>query len=109
MNKFKVGDWVTSLSGETRQVSDFSDNEGSVIIHSDGFMCYASDCQAWHPKEGEWVWYGNEIVEVIDSYNLEYIKITRQNSIIYEEVKYIQLEPFIGKLPSFIDEYTRRK
>ena len=101
---FKVGDWIKYINGKsktTAQVIQVGRIENYIGV-STGENVHIEDCELWQPKEGEWCWYGYEIVEVIDSYNLEYIKITRQNSNSYEEVKFVQLEPFIGTLPSFL-------
>lgn len=78
--KFKVGDWVTTRGAVYKL--DFAD----IIRFTD------EEIELWQPQVDEYVWYNQEIVQVIDSHNL---KIRRQNSDSYEEVNVTELEPFI--------------
>jgi len=107
--KFKIGDWVTTSSGETKQITGFSGEQGSTIIHSDGFMCYASDCELWQPKEGEycWFWNNNEEETAVVSKFIEMDATGSYKSSIVFAHCYISFdfcEPFIGELPSFLKE-----
>jgi len=102
---FKVGDWITiegTLHNDKFQLTENEVKYKEILL---GDFSFAEEkWKHWKPQEGEWCWYGYELVQVIDAYNLGNIKICRQNSSSYEEVKNIQLEPFIGELPSFIKD-----
>ena len=114
---FKVGDWVKDKQLNT--VYKIQD------IFKDGYSWYApsqkleprslwdsgvygtpesvDNLELWQPEEGEWCWYGFELVQVIGSQQ-DHIKICRQKSDSYEEITKGQLEPFIGNLPTCVKD-----
>ena len=89
---FKVGDWITTPHRGTFQ-----------IVHevelSSWEITLGGKAKLWQPQPDEWVWYGFELVQVIDA-TTDHIKICRQKSDSYEEVDASVLEPFIGQLPT---------
>mgnify|MGYP001773556401 CR=1 FL=1 len=108
-NGFKVGDWIrVPKHNHIFQFTSTFIEEGIEYI-SDGYDDIfgqqgwtIDEVEPWEPHEDEWCWYGYELVQVLDSTNLNLIKICRQKSTSYEEINSSRLEPFIGKLPSFI-------
>lgn len=108
-NSFKAGDWirVPNHNHIFQFTSTFTEN--GIEYMSDGYEDIfgqqgwtIDEVEPWEPKEGEWCWYGYEIVQVIDNSNP--IKVCRQESDSYEEVSVDKLEPFKGELPSFIKD-----
>ena len=101
---FKIGDWITSLSGTTKQITDLSDNNGSVMIHSDGFMCYASDCQHWRPKEGDYILATDSTkIYLVKFLGMHYEKFVCAHLDGFSE-SFTMIEPFICTLPRFLKE-----
>ena len=102
---FKIGDTVVLGDGTLTQITII---EPKYYCFSNGFQ-YGIKTPAitkmkhWEPTEGEWCWYGFELVQVIDVTN-DHIKICRQKSDAYEELDVKALEPFTGQLPSFIKD-----
>ena len=108
MTKFKVGDWVRYYNKkEPFQITKIHNDTKGMFAKwkyvSDQCAYTEEMLEHWQPKEGEWVWYGFELVEVIDVQE-DHIKICRQKSDSYEEVSFDNLKPFVGELPAITKE-----
>jgi hypothetical protein len=103
-HNFKVGDYVRyhrSYSAEQRphRITHIDGNK----IHLGDAQTWSVSLQKWIPKQGEWCWYGFELVQVLDVQQ-DHIKICRQKSNAYEEVDPKYITPFTGKLPDIVHE-----
>ena len=118
--KFKVGDWVIH-NGEYKQVTkaidgyiDSLDNKVAVIMKEESL-------ELWEPKVGEWCWVFNylrevpnlrRIIRVEDTFKYRFddetftkaVRVSRGNDL-SDEVGYKFCEPFIGQLPTTIEQY----
>lgn len=96
---FKIGNWI-EFYDEYEDFAPFKVEEKHIAFPTDWWECVT----LWSPKEGDWVWYGYEVVQIIDGSDSKAIKMVRQASECYEEVQLDQLEPFIGTLRTFIQK-----
>ena len=101
--KFKVGDWVRSKENKF----DFS----LVSIDTEKFYKalgsnFEDAWELWQPKEGEWCWYKNNLVKIIDITDCIYVKATPASFMdrFVFFVDFLECEPFIGQLPSSVKE-----
>ena len=101
--KFKVGDWVRSKENKF----DFS----LVSIDTEKFYKalgsnFEDVWELWQPKEGEWCWYKNNLVKIIDITDCIYVKATpasfMDRFVFFAD--FLECEPFIGQLPSSVKE-----
>jgi len=101
---FKVGDnvrWKRPARVPTYEIHTV-ETVGLVENHiglSNGYNVHIDELDHWRPKIGEWVWYGFELVQFLDTG-----KICRQGGDAYEEVDDTLLHPFVGKLPPCVRE-----
>ena len=125
MEQFKIGDWVQVKSNSdatlinsgravefTGKVVGLHPRNG-ICVHPfdrnpiEGGWYLPEEVKLWEPKEGEWCWSKYDgLVRVIqkeastNSYIVEPVALTIQRQL-YDITG---LEPFIGKLPSFLKE-----
>lgn len=99
MEQFKIGDWLQVIAGHERPIGSLFKRKSCLTRYK------AADVKLWEPNEGEWCWSKYDgLVRVIkketstNSYIVEPVALTIQRQL-YDITG---LEPFIGKLPSFI-------
>lgn len=88
--KFKVGDWVR-------------DKSSKFVIRAYHDMIY-DNFEQWQPKKGEWCWFWKQgfipwIGRFKGMLGDEFSSYYEENVINYST----QCEPFIGELPTWID------
>ena len=109
--KFKVNDWVRHKRLRTTHRCTYVnggefDNKISTIPSLSFDSEYMCDYELWQPKEGEWCWYKNNLVKIIDITDSIYVK-AKPASFMDRFVffaDFVDCEPFIGKLPSSIKD-----
>lgn len=106
---FKVGDWVMLVTTYSRTIAKVSENK---TIQENGVgKKYTTDLdmwEAWKPKESEWCWIDRVLCKItfMNEYEPDefyFIDSANQN----ERKGFFsisKIEPFIGKLPSFIKD-----
>lgn len=69
---------------------------------------YSNECELWKPKEHEWCWFWDEGMKPVLSKYVRYLKVLGYVSegAWYQKEKtgWQYCEPFIGELPSYIQE-----
>jgi len=102
IKKFKEGDWVIRKD-ETTQPEKWRK-------YSDNYKLF----KLWKPKKGEWCWFWNypfldlsKPTPVFGQFN-EYFKGFGFDFKTVEDEYYKYCEPFIGKLPTVLEETKRR-
>ena len=112
MNEFKVGDWVTTKAGYTKQISGLTRDACDTLSIGNTSVginvVFKNEIELWQPEIGEWCWFWE-----IDS-NPKLCQYSKYINGEYEALSidpYYELEghfgfcePFIGELPSFIKE-----
>lgn len=108
---FKVGDWVRStkylhmVPCKVESIFESNERKGDFGLKSCGTVHYASEAELWQPKEGEWVVLCDK--DMIDEMMFGVIKYSKE---LYEEIisngNNPIIEPFIGKLPTFVKDNT---
>ena len=92
------------------------------LIESEYKVWFLSDCELWEPKPGEWCWVFNKLMEipvlrrvirVEDNYSNRFdddkftkAVIVGRGDALDEEVGYRFCEPYIGTLPSTIEQFA---
>ena len=116
MIKFKVGDWVTTKAGYTKQISCLtSDACDTLSIGNTSVginVVFKNEIELWQPKEGEWCWFWNNGSQAFLGqydgvatsststwYMCKFVKHSNTISSIYDNI-----EPFFGELPSFLKD-----
>ena len=113
MKEFKVGDWVTinwHQEKEPYQIIDIWEGDSTDSVKSSSnpsstvfFDTYADrllkDCTQWKPKENEWCWFWDK-EGVITIQQASSVNNTPKGCV--RPYKYC--EPFIGELPSWIED-----
>lgn len=113
MNKFKVGDWVTTKAGYTKQISGLTRDACDTLSIGNTSVginvVFKNEIELWQPKEGEYCCFhnGTEQFTVAKFQNHADNTDTRFRLVSCygkwtEIFKYC--EPFIGELPSFLKE-----
>ena len=98
MNEFKVGDWVEFDNSIFCVHKEYNGNRYISEEVANNLANYGKSVTLWHPKESEWCWFWDgygESSPLIGKYSL----LSSWN-----ENYYCIIEPFIGKLPSFLKE-----
>ena len=111
MNEFKVGDWVTTKAGYTKQISGLTRDACDTLSIGNTSVgvnvVFKNEIELWQPKEGEWCWFwdnfnnpfiGKFVARNGDNYQYKHTK----NDKVYSAYK---CEPFVGELPSFLKEH----
>ena len=113
-SKFKVGDWVVDIHSTTKaQVLELFGNQIRVkFCYPDAIITTdSSDFIPWVPKSGEYCWFWNkgttitvlELLEIVDDGNRKYF--AAMPNIPHSLGGYYQYcEPFLGKLPTKLQE-----
>lgn len=115
MNKFKIGDWVRH-NGRVLKVVKHT--EYSSISSTDSYHkvseIHCNDSfngkfyKLWQPQQGEWCWFEAIDLDQSDKSYWMFGKYQYDNFFIVdyldEQIPFINCEPFIGELPSFIKE-----
>ena len=117
-SKFKVGDWVVYTGGgycdgEILQITKI-DEKGFCTFGSYNKLYHFNKLRRWKPKPDEWCWVfddksqipvlrkfvciNNNVTSTTASYSY---KVEYESDI----VSYKYIEPFIGALPSTIEQY----
>lgn len=107
MSTFKIGDWVINSQGNIKQL----DESDIFMLNQIPQNTLTRELALWQPKEGEYCWntakrtivHIRNIVE--DQYGLSfgcYSEANGTSSAGYYRL--IDLEPFIGTLPSFLKD-----
>ena len=117
-SKFKVGDWVVYTGGgycdgEILQITKI-DEKGFCTFGSYNKLYHFNKLRRWKPKPGEWCWVFNDkahrpvlrkfvcINNIATNTPASYsYKVEYESDI----VSYNYIEPFIGILPSTIEQY----
>lgn len=100
MKEFKVGDWVITKAGYTKQISGLTrDAYDTLSIGNTSVgvnVVFKNEIELWQPKEGEWCWSKkrNELTNNV----CELIRFYWDNDNIGD------CEPFIGELPTFLKD-----
>ena len=102
MNTFKVNDWVLDDEDNLFQVTRVRDDK--IALVDEPFYVPAKEFRLWKPQVGEWCWFYSECTfPTIGRYlgstpdGLHYMKE-------YPLDLWEKVEPFIGKVPSWIKE-----
>ena len=112
--KFKVGDWVVEIHSTTKaQVLELFGNQIRVkFCYPDAIITTdSSDFIPWKPKKGEYCWFWNkgttltvlELLEIVDDGNRKYFA-AMPNTTHSLGGYYQYCEPFLGKLPTKLQE-----
>ena len=121
-NKFKIGDWVVYPVGiqgseEILQIRNI-DEKDFCSFRNCSKMYQIDKLRLWKPKPGEWGWvynvtrevpYLRKVIRVEDNYKNRFNNYKFTKAVIVSrgdtsgEVGYRFCEPFIGELPSLID------
>jgi hypothetical protein len=106
-HKFKKGDWVVH-NGVAKRVTkavdgyiDSLDNEVAVIMKEESL-------ELWEPEDEKYFWYKNDLVRFHETQtNLGLLLESARGCSYYPAEKNFEdyCEPFIGKLPSKIEQY----
>ena len=110
MKEFKVGDWVRSTKylhmAPCKVESIFESNErkGDFGLKSRGTVHYASEAELWQPKEWEWCWFRDNRGEAALKQFSQMCPIVVTNYISKQGLTSGTVEPFIGKLPTFLKD-----
>ena len=112
--KFKVGDWVVEIHSTTKaQVLELFGNQIRVkFCYPDAIITTdSSDFIPWVPKKGEYCWFWNKgatltvlkLLEIVDDGDRKYF--AAMPNIPHSLGGYYQYcEPFLGKLPTKLQE-----
>ena len=105
MNEFKVGDWVTTKAGYTKQISGLTRDACDTLSIGNTSVginvVFKNEIELWQPKEGEWCWFWDTItphrptLRQFGKYEEDYFTDTEHNP-------FTSCEPFFGELPSFL-------
>lgn len=117
-SKFKVGDWVVYTGGgycdgEILQITKI-DEKGFCTFGSYNKLYHFNKLRRWKPKLGEWCWVCDNKTQI--PYLRKFVCINNiatntpasySYKVEYESdiVSYNYIEPFIGVLPSTIEQY----
>ena len=117
-NKFKVGDWVVYTGGgycggEVLQITNI-DEKGFCTFGSYNKLYHFNKLRRWKPKPDEWCWVFDDKTQipylrkfVCINNNVTSTPASYSYKVEYESdiVSYKYIEPFIGVLPSAIEQY----
>lgn len=104
--KFKVGDWVKHIdSNNIYLVNGFSihgQTKEWLQAPDEYHLIPSTECELWKPKEGEWCWYKHCLVKVLSIRDTS----CQVSAPMFGEqwTGSIELEPFIGQLPTFVKD-----
>ena len=115
-SKFKVGDWVVYTGGgycdgEILQITKI-DEKGFCTFGKYNKLYHFNKLRRWRPKPNEWCWVFNDKAHIpvlrkfvsvnnIEAYPYK-VESEHSNSTV---ISYKYIEPFIGSLPSTIEQY----
>jgi len=112
--RYEEGDWVNDSrypEHDWIQLGQLSEtNNGRIIYHSiqdDSYIWQRDIGEKWKPKKEEWCWLDKvgliKIMDILkEKDKFSYITI-ESNDIKTNILSNSMLQPFIGKLPTFID------
>lgn len=116
MQQFKVGDWIRNT--EINRIFKYSYQD---LQYDTANPQHSKHDEPWQPKEGEWCWFGQRLGKVLDVFTVQgktkvkstveypvYVMNGRRKEL-YEtrnDWNIDNVEPFIGQLPSFIQDRT---
>ena len=117
-SKFKVGDWVVYTGGgycdgEILQITKI-DEKGFCTFGSYNKLYHFNKLRRWKPKPDEWCWVFDDKTQipylrkfVCINNNVTRTPASYSYKVEYESdiVSYNYIEPFIGALPSTIEQY----
>ena len=117
-SKFKVGDWVVYTgegycNGEILQITKI-DEKGFCTFGSYNKLYHFNKLRRWKPKPDEWCWVFDDKSQipvlrkfVCINNNVTNTPASYSYKVEYESdtVSYNYIEPFIGVLPSTIEQY----
>ena len=117
-SKFKVGDWVVYTGGgycdgELLQITKI-DEKGFCTFGSYNKLYHFNKLRRWKPKPDEWCWVFDDKSQipvlrkfVCINNNVTSTHASYSYKVEYESdiVSYKYIEPFIGALPSTIEQY----
>ena len=117
-SKFKVGDWVVYTGGgycdgEILQITKI-DEKGFCTFGSYNKLYHFNKLRRWKPKQDEWCWVFDDKTQipylrkfVCINNNVTNTPASYSYKVEYESdiVSYKYIEPFIGVLPSAIEQY----
>ena len=117
-SKFKVGDWVVYTGGgycdgELLQITKI-DEKGFCTFGSYNKLYHFNKLRRWKPKPDEWCWVFDDKSQipvlrkfVCINNNVTSTPASYSYKVEYESdiVSYKYIEPFIGALPSTIEQY----
>ena len=118
--KFKVGAWVRYIKGKTKKTAKviLTDQIKDYVGISTGENVPIEECELWKPNKEEWVWINTRVDSLpfiaclitqikVDGTlvftDYSYTTNGKRKDILIHPDELISLEPFIGELPSFID------
>ena len=115
--KFKVGDWVVYTGGgycdgEILQITKI-DEKGFCTFGSYNKLYHFNKLRRWKPKPDEWCWVCDDKTQIPYLRKFVCINIATNTPAAYsykveyesDIVSYNYIEPFIGILPSTIEQY----
>ena len=109
MNEFKVGDWVTTKAGYTKQISGLTRDACDTLSIGNTSVginvVFKNEIEFWQPEIGEWCWFrfdnhsSPELGQFKEMFNGD-LFCSKQN----DNDAFQFCEPFFGELPSFFKD-----
>lgn len=97
--QFKVGDWIRSKDG----IDVCAVTKDTIRFYKEGFNKDLSDeWELWQPQPGEWCWFRDNRGEASLRQFLQMCPVVKTNYISKQGLISGTVEPFIGKLPTFL-------
>ena len=114
MQKYNAGDWVKDKRYPERNWIKLGEAEetssGNIVyqIGNDKYFWQRDILEKWEPKVNEWCWMFGigliKITEISKETDEFFYVVINSNEIQKGFLSFKMLEPFIGKLPTFIGE-----
>lgn len=111
--KFKVGDWVRHIElvsdygGHILKIEEIDERNkplGFISLLGQGKTLHSNFAELWQPTEGEWCWFLNNNREPILKQFLQMCPIVPTNYVSKQGTISGSVEPFIGRLPTFLKD-----
>lgn len=107
--KFKKGDWVI-YNGEYKQVTKAVDGLINCLDNQVAVIMKEESLELWEPEDEKYFWYKNDLVkfdEIKANCDDILLKSARGRSYYVSTNFKEYCEPFIGKLPSNLKQYSK--
>jgi hypothetical protein len=101
------GDWVrfNNQALQVRKIHKYTDTSKIWFNQLGGLGAYLHEIEPWKPKEGEWCWFYGP-----GKHELGQFRELHMNGLYYTNDinAFEKCEPFIGELPSFIQNKVKK-